>query len=117
MHAIPTTEKIFRLICDCAADFHDEPSAWTQRPLRLRNQTGNDLGPSGAGKYGLARLKLANLELNVIFLGFADIRRIRHNKIKPAEIETFQKICLVELDAIFKLMAGCVGASDFECSR
>src|ERR1700687_53384 len=104
--------------CYGAADLEDEPPTRTQRSVSLRKKPCNDLDSGRSAKHGIARLKFPNLELYLIFFRFADVGRVGDDKVRARNIEALEQVGLMELDSFFQLMAGGVGARDFEsCSR
>ena len=83
--------------------------------MGLRNQTRDHLNSCGSGKDGVARLEFADFELNFIRFRFADVGRIGDDEIERTIPEPGKQVGFAELNATFELMAGSVGARDFEC--
>jgi len=111
---VPVLQEMLHLCGDGAADLEDEPSAGTESGVSLRNEAGDDFEAGGSGEDGVARFELADFELDLIFFGFADVGRIGDDEIESFREQAGEEIGLVEADAIFELMAGGVGAGDFE---
>jgi len=84
--------------------------------MSLGNQAGYDFHSTGPGENRVTRLKLAHFQLHLIFFGFPDIGWVGDHEVQIEEVQSFQQIRLMELDALLELMAGSVGASDFERS-
>ena len=82
--------------------------------MSLRDQARNHLESRGSGEHRIARLELADFELHLIFFGFADVGRIGDDEIEGVVFEAREQVSLMELDAGFELMAGGVGAGDFQ---
>ena len=99
---------------DRAADFHHQPSAGTQRRIRLRQQSHDDLDSGWPAKHGAARLKLTNFELHLIFFRFAYVGRIGYDEVQLRQSKPIQQISLMKIDSRFKLMPRRVRPSDFE---
>jgi hypothetical protein len=113
-NVVPGVKKSLYLASNRSADFQDEPSAGSQCCMSLRKQASDDLGPDSTGKHGVARLKFADLQLNLILLRFANIRRVGDNEVQAGQIESVEQVRWMEVDSFLELMAGGVGAGDFE---
>src|ERR1700746_786380 len=85
--------------------------------MRLLDQTRDDFRARRAGKNGMAGLELADLELNLIGFGFTDVGRVGNDEVESVGGEAAEQVALVELNAIFELMTGGVGARDLERGR
>src|SRR5579863_2047361 len=99
---------------DRTADFKNEPSAGAKSGASLGNQAGDDFDASGAGENGAARFELADFELDLIFFRLPDVGRIGNDEVESSQVESGEQVGAMEVDAILELMAGCVGAGDFE---
>lgn len=82
LDALPTLEEIPDAVNNRAADFQHNPSSGPQRHLSLRDQVGDHFCSRGPGKYRRSRLKLANLQLNLIFLRFANVGWIGNDQVE-----------------------------------
>ncbi len=82
--------------------------------MGLRDQARDHLHSRGSGKDSVPRFELADLELDLIFFGFADVGRIGDDEVEGIVLEACEQVGLMELDAKFELMAGGVGARYFE---
>ena len=85
--------------------------------MRLRNQTLDHFQSSGSSEDRVARLILADFELYLIFLRYANVGRIGNHEIERAGIESLQQVSFMEVHAVLELMAGRVGAGDFQSCR
>ncbi len=94
LNLIPSVEQKFDSICDGPTDLDNQPAAGLQRGVRLRNQSLDHFYARGSCEDRIARLKLADFELHLVFFGFANVGRIRYHKIKHVAIETLQQIGL-----------------------
>jgi len=104
---------------DGAADFEDEPSTGTERGVGLRDEAGDDFEAGGSGEDGVTWFELADFELDLIFFGLADVGRIGDDEIESFRgravfLQKIEEVGFVEVNAGFELMAGGVGAGDFE---
>ena len=113
-NVVPAFKEMLHWCGDGGADFEDEPSAGTESGVSLGNEAGDDFEAGGSGEDGVARLEFADFELDLIFFGFADVRRIGDDEIESFREQAGEEIGFVEVDAILESMAGGVGAGDFE---
>ena len=82
--------------------------------MGLRDQAFDDFQSCRAGENRVARLELADFELDLIFFGFANVGRIGDDEIKGAGIESVQQIGLMKMNAAVELVTSGVGAGDLE---
>lgn len=111
---VPALQEMLHLCGDGAADLEDEPSAGTECGVGLGNEAGDDFEAGGSGEDGVARFEFADFELDLIFFRFADVGRIGDDEVESFRSQAGEEVGFVEVDAGFELMAGGVGAGDFE---
>jgi hypothetical protein len=114
VNILPGFEEAGYVARDGGADFEDEPSAGTESGVGLGDEAGDDFGAGGSGENGVARFELADFELDLIFFRFTDIGRIGDDEIEGVGSESGEQVGLAEMDTGFELVAGGVGAGDFE---
>src|SRR5262245_57454506 len=61
---------------DRTADLHYQPAAGLERGMRGGDECFYDLKAGSSGEDGVARLELADLELDLICFGLADVGRV-----------------------------------------
>ena len=79
---VPGFKKLLNRPGDGSADFQNQPSSGTQSCVSLRKQPRDHLDSRRSGKNSIARLKFPNFQLNLIFLRFADVRRIGDDEVQ-----------------------------------
>ena len=82
--------------------------------MSLRKQPLDHLDSNRSGKNSVARLEFPNFQLNLIFLRFADIRRVGDHEVQVVEVESLEQIPLTKVNSLLQLKAGGVDARDFE---
>src|SRR5215831_166234 len=82
--AVPAGQESFDFLDNGPTNFQNQPASRPKFSLSLRNKARNYFGTDCAGKDGAAWFKFADLQLNHIRFRFADIGRVRDNKVEFA---------------------------------
>src|ERR1051326_2119222 len=92
LYVLPLGDSRLRLINDRAADLHYQPASWLQYPVSLRDQAANYFKTGLPRENRHSRLKFANLQLDLIFLHRAHVRRIGDYEIESVVFHAGEQI-------------------------
>src|SRR5207302_239204 len=98
---LPSPQQLTYSLGDRAADFHNQPAAGFEGLLSCRDKLGDNFQARRTGKHSAARFELADFELNLVLLGFADVRGIGNDKVKRVRFKTLEQMGLMKLDPGF----------------
>ncbi len=82
--------------------------------MGLRNQSRDYFGAGGSGEDSMARFEFADFELDRIYFRFAHVGWIGDDEVERVVFKSGEQVGLAKLNAGFELMAGGIGASNFE---
>ena len=124
-YVVPTLQESAHTFGDRAADFDHKIAAGFEFFVGGGDELRDDFETGCPGEDGAARFELADFELNRIFFGSTDVRRVRDHELECLSRKPVEQIGVVKVDAAFggvgvrsaefELETGGVGFGDFKC--